>query len=209
MIHIASIEIHGKSERGDFVGRLEFSPGLQVISGRNSFGKSLAAKSIVWCLPICRWRRRGRLGWLWNDSPGAFSGRGSFATEGECSLMANRAALHEALRTEVVDRHGASGLNLVLVRLQRSKTDITFSLHAEPTMFNLSGQFMSAHLLERLGFSVGDCAFVERKKCLARGVPEGFDVRGFATAIATATETLRKGCDALLECGFFVGAQTL
>ena len=117
--------------------------------------------------------------------------------------MANSAALHEALRTEVVDRHGLSGLNLVLVRLQRSKTDITFSLHAEPTLFNLSGRFMSAHLLERIGFSVGDCAFVERGKCLARGVPEGFDVRGFATVIATATETLREGCDALLECGFF------
>ena len=52
MIHIASVEIHGTSERGDFVGRLEFSPGLQVISGRNSFGKSLAAKSIAWCLGL-------------------------------------------------------------------------------------------------------------------------------------------------------------
>ena len=118
--------------------------------------------------------------------------------------MANRAALHVALRTEVVDRHGDSGLNLVLVRLQPSKTDITFSLHAEPALFNLSGRFMSAHLLERIGFSIGDCPFVERRKCLAHGVPEGFDVRGFATAIATATETLREGCDALLECGFFV-----
>ena len=118
--------------------------------------------------------------------------------------MTNRAALHEALRTEVVDKHGISGLNLVLVRLQRSKTDITFSLHAEQTSFNLSGRFVSAHLLERIGFSVGDCAFVERRQCLAHDVPEGFDVCGFATAIATATETLREGCDALLECGFFV-----
>ncbi len=52
MINIASIEIHGKSERGDFMGRLEFSPGLQVISGPNSFGKSLAAESIAWCLGL-------------------------------------------------------------------------------------------------------------------------------------------------------------
>ena len=84
--------------------------------------------------------------------------------------MANSAALHEALRTEVVDRYGVSDLNLVLVRLQRSKTDITFSLHAEPTSLNVSGRFMSAHLLELIGFSVGDCAFVERRKCRARGV---------------------------------------
>ena len=52
MINITSIEIHGTSERGDFVGRLEFLPGLQVISGPNSFGKSLAAESIAWCLGL-------------------------------------------------------------------------------------------------------------------------------------------------------------
>ena len=52
MIYITSIEIHGKSERGDFVGRLDFLPGLQVISGPNSFGKSLAAESIAWCLGL-------------------------------------------------------------------------------------------------------------------------------------------------------------
>jgi hypothetical protein len=52
VIHITSIEIHGTSERGDFAGRLEFSPGLQVISGPNSFGKSLAAEAIAWCLGL-------------------------------------------------------------------------------------------------------------------------------------------------------------
>jgi AAA domain-containing protein len=52
VIHIASIEIHGKSRRGDFIGRLEFSPGLQIISGRNEFGKSLAVESIAWCLGL-------------------------------------------------------------------------------------------------------------------------------------------------------------
>jgi hypothetical protein len=52
VISLASIEINGKSERGDFVGRLEFSPGLQVISGPNGFGKSIAVKSIAWCLGL-------------------------------------------------------------------------------------------------------------------------------------------------------------
>jgi hypothetical protein len=52
VINITSIEIQGKSERGDFAGRLEFLPGLQVISGPNSFGKSLAAESIAWCLGL-------------------------------------------------------------------------------------------------------------------------------------------------------------
>lgn len=50
MIHIVSIVIQGKSEGGDFSGKLEFSPGLQVISGPNGFGKTLAVESIAWCL---------------------------------------------------------------------------------------------------------------------------------------------------------------
>lgn len=52
MIRITSIEIRGKSDGGDFVGRLEFAPGLQVISGPNGFGKTLAAESIAWCLNL-------------------------------------------------------------------------------------------------------------------------------------------------------------
>lgn len=52
MIRIAYVRVSGKSERGDFEGRLDFGPGLQVITARNSFGKSLAAESIAWCLGL-------------------------------------------------------------------------------------------------------------------------------------------------------------
>jgi hypothetical protein len=52
VINLASIEIRGKSDHGEFTGRLEFLPGLQVISGPNSFGKSLAVESIAWCLGL-------------------------------------------------------------------------------------------------------------------------------------------------------------
>jgi hypothetical protein len=52
VISIGAIEIRGQSEAGTFVGRLEFSPGLQVISGRNSFGKSLAVEAMAWCLGL-------------------------------------------------------------------------------------------------------------------------------------------------------------
>jgi hypothetical protein len=52
VIQIVSVEIRGKSEVGDFGGSLEFSPSLQVISAPNSFGKSLAAESIAWCLGV-------------------------------------------------------------------------------------------------------------------------------------------------------------
>lgn len=52
MIHIGYVKVTGKSERGDFEGQLSFAPGLQVITARNSFGKSLAAESIAWCLGL-------------------------------------------------------------------------------------------------------------------------------------------------------------
>lgn len=52
MIHLTAIEIEGQSEAGRFGGRMTFAPGLQVISGPNAFGKSLAAKAVAWCLGL-------------------------------------------------------------------------------------------------------------------------------------------------------------
>lgn len=52
MIRIVSIEVRGKSVAGDFAGELFFEPGLQVITGPNGFGKTLAAESIAWCLNL-------------------------------------------------------------------------------------------------------------------------------------------------------------
>ncbi len=52
MIFISSIEVSGTSDAGPFVGKLMFERGLQVITGRNGFGKTLAAKSIAWCLNL-------------------------------------------------------------------------------------------------------------------------------------------------------------
>jgi hypothetical protein len=52
VIHKVSIEIHGKSDQGDFQGKLDFVPGLQVVTAPNSFGKSLAAESMAWCLGL-------------------------------------------------------------------------------------------------------------------------------------------------------------
>jgi len=37
---------------GPFAGTLELSKGLQVISADNAFGKSLAVKSVAWCLGV-------------------------------------------------------------------------------------------------------------------------------------------------------------
>jgi len=52
VIHLAEIKVWGVAEAGPFSGVLELSPGLQVITAHNAFGKSLAAKAITWCLGL-------------------------------------------------------------------------------------------------------------------------------------------------------------
>ncbi len=52
MISLLEIEVEGVSDAGPFGGGFSFVPGLQVISAQNYFGKSLAAKSIAWCLGL-------------------------------------------------------------------------------------------------------------------------------------------------------------
>lgn len=112
--------------------------------------------------------------------------------------------LHHALATEIVDGHGESGVTYTCVRLQRSKTDVTHSLHAEQTTFNFSGRIVEGHVLCRLGFSQGPCAFVARGQCVATAIPENFDMRAFARDISTTMGILRESLDALQACGFYV-----
>jgi hypothetical protein len=52
MIRIVSIEVFGTTVRGPFGGRMDFTSGLNVFSGRNAFGKSTAITSIPWCLGL-------------------------------------------------------------------------------------------------------------------------------------------------------------
>ena len=52
MIWIAHIAVRGHCTDGPFAGKHELSKGLQVISADNAFGKSLAVKSVAWCLGV-------------------------------------------------------------------------------------------------------------------------------------------------------------
>jgi hypothetical protein len=52
VIRLDEIEVRGQSDAGPFAGILSLSPGLQVVSARNAYGKSLASTAIVWCLGI-------------------------------------------------------------------------------------------------------------------------------------------------------------
>jgi hypothetical protein len=52
MIWLAHIVVRGECADGPFAGKHELSNGLQVISADNAFGKSLAVKSVAWCLGV-------------------------------------------------------------------------------------------------------------------------------------------------------------
>lgn len=52
MIRLSHIAVRGQCTAGAFAGRLALAKGLQVISADNAFGKSLAVKSVAWCLGV-------------------------------------------------------------------------------------------------------------------------------------------------------------
>ena len=52
MIFLRKIEVWGQAEAGEFSGTLELNAGLQIVSARNAYGKSLAVKAIAWCLGL-------------------------------------------------------------------------------------------------------------------------------------------------------------
>ena len=52
MIRLTFIAVRGDSSRGAFEGRLEIGEGVQIVSAQNSYGKSLAAKAVAWCLGV-------------------------------------------------------------------------------------------------------------------------------------------------------------
>jgi hypothetical protein len=52
VIWLVEVAVRGVSDAGRFDGGFSFTPGLQVVSAKNHFGKSLAVKSIAWCLGL-------------------------------------------------------------------------------------------------------------------------------------------------------------
>src|SRR5436309_12925159 len=96
------------------------------------------------------------------------------------STMTNR-DLHQALKTEIVQKASAQGVNFVVARLQWGKNDVGFSLHAEPTSFSTSGT-QTTDFLAYLGFERRQCAFVARRECYAKWVEESFDLAKFTAS---------------------------
>jgi len=92
--------------------------------------------------------------------------------------------LHSALKTEIVQVAADGGIDYKIARLQSSKDDIAYSLHAYPATFSFSG-IQRDGLLSHLGFKIGNCAFFPQGKCLARAVSAEFPLVDFAKAFSS------------------------
>lgn len=110
--------------------------------------------------------------------------------------------LHAALKTEVVGTAAGGGVQFAVARLQDSKEDIRFSLHAAPNQWSSAG-IQTTDYLNYLGFERGACAFV-RGECYSRQIPSDFDLTNFAIAFANSYATLEEAEKHLDKCGFFL-----
>lgn len=93
------------------------------------------------------------------------------------------------------------GLELRLVRLQWSKTDIAFSLHAAPNTWSTAG-IQTTDVLSYLGFRRSRCHFVPAQECYVRWADESFDVGAFGQAFVTGFDELTGASKHLEACGF-------
>lgn len=112
MIQITEIEISGHSDAGPFGGRMTFGAGLNVISARNAYGKSLATKVLPWCLGL----------------------------ESLFGRPNNDASLFPRAVTEAIDLEGAprsrvirSACSLSMVRHDQRRIRITRDIKGDPT----------------------------------------------------------------------------
>jgi TIR domain len=110
---------------------------------------------------------------------------------------------HSALKTDVVASSQARGVDLRLVRLQWSKTEIGFSLHAAPNTYGMAG-IQLTDFLSYLGFQRSRCPFVDRQECYVRWGEEGFEINAFGQAVVNGFEALKGASDHLQACGFFL-----
>lgn len=112
--------------------------------------------------------------------------------------------LHAALRTEVIDSaHSGAGVEFVVVRLQHSKDDVRFSLHARPSSWSTAGP-QTTDVLGMIGFHRSRCAFVSGGECYGRAVDAEFDVQLFATAFTATYTAIDSARRHLEQCGIFL-----
>ena len=120
--------------------------------------------------------------------------------------MSRHQSLHHAQSIHEVVRQRSSGLEYVVVKLERGNTEIQHTLHTRPTS-DAPEWLTHADLLQHLGFSHGRCSFVPGGQCIAKQIPGDFDVARFGEAVGTVFSDIDAGIRLLFECGFYVEDQ--
>jgi len=89
----------------------------------------------------------------------------------------------------MLEKVSSRGVDFLLSKLQNSKDDVAYALHADLTSFTLTG-LSEADLLATLGFSKEPCPLVPRGECLAAWVRPQFPLREFADTFPDAFSNL-------------------
>lgn len=111
--------------------------------------------------------------------------------------------IHSALKTESAGQASGHGVQFTLLKLQYSKDEIGYSLHARPSSFSSAG-FQATDLLSYLGFARQRCACVGGQEAFCRGVEPGFDISGFGTAFEKAFAIMEEAEQHLEACGYIL-----
>lgn len=122
--------------------------------------------------------------------------------------------IHSALKTETAGQASGHGVQFTLLKLQYSKDEIGYSLHARPSSFSSAG-FQTTDLLGHLGFARQRCTCVGGQEAYCRGVGTEFNIAGFGAAFEKAFTVMEEAerhlaaCGYVLEqpegCGYFFG----
>jgi hypothetical protein len=109
--------------------------------------------------------------------------------------------LHSALKTDVIGKVQADGLQVVLIRLQWAKDDSAFSLHVAPNQWSSSG-FQLTDTLSYLGFTRQECPFVDSRQAYCDWTSGDIDLARYAEGISKVHGHLLEAQRHLEACGF-------
>lgn len=109
--------------------------------------------------------------------------------------------LHSALKTDVIGKIQAEGLQLVLTKLQWAKDESAFSLHIAPNQFSTSGLQLT-DTLSYLGFTRHQCPFVDNRQAYCDWVDGDIDISRLAAKVSETHQHLLEAQRHLQECGF-------
>lgn len=95
-----------------------------------------------------------------------------------------------------------SGLHLILMQLQSSKTDISHSLHVRPSEFSTAG-FQWTDFLSQVGFTRTQCPY-HHGDGYCRFVEKGLDLNACGQALGAAYRKVQEADRHFEACGFWL-----